>query len=154
MLERNYNMKYLKRFNESSTEDIRLNIKDILLSLEDNDIHNDIMITGMTGTSMLVTVSLLSIDLYDDQIAQNYQSKIHKPFDITDDVLSTLRHLDSYLQSEGLQLSSISFRAKDRDSDMQNGGLQNDGAKTWKEFGEYLTRWGYHQFESLVIRYK
>ena len=141
-------MKYLKRFNESSTEDIRLNIKDILLSLEDNDIHNDIMITGMTGTSMLVTVSLLSIDLYDQQ------SKFHKPFNITDDVLSTLKHLDSYLQSEGLQLSSISFRAKDRDSDMQNGGLQNDGAKTWKEFGEYLTRWGYHQFESLVIRYK
>lgn len=141
-------MKYLKRFNESNTEDIRSDIKDILLPLEDNGIHNDIMITGMTDTSMLVTVSLLSIDLYD------LQSKIHKPFNITDDVLSTLRHLDSYLQSEGLQLSSISFRAKDRDSDMQNGGLQNDGAKTWKEFGEYLTRWGYHQFESLVIRYK
>ena len=152
-------MKYLKRFNESSTEDIRLNIKDILLSLEDNGIYNDIMISlydvlKQDHKSMQIAVSLLSIDLYDDQIAQNYQSKIHKPFDITDDVLSTLRHLDSYLQSEGLQLSSISFRAKDRDSDMQNGGLQNDGAKTWEEFGEYLTRWGYHQFESLVIRYK
>ena len=141
-------MKYLKRFNESSTEDIRSDIKDILLPLEDNGIHNDIMITGMTGTSMLVTVSLLSIDLYD------LTNQNNKPFNITDNVIDTLRHLDSYLQSEGLQLSSISFRAKDRDSDMQNGGLQNDGAKTWKEFGEYLTRWGYHQFESLVIRYK
>ena len=106
------------------------------------------MITGKTGTSMLVTVSLLSIDLYD------LTNQNNKPFNITDNVIDTLRHLDSYLQSEGLKLSSISFRAKDRDSDIQNGGLQNDGAKTWREFGEYLTRWGYNQFESLVIRYK
>lgn len=141
-------MKYLKRFNESSTGDIRLDIKDILLSLEDDSIYNDIMITGRTGTSMLVTVSLLSIDLYD------LTNQNNKPFNITDNVIDTLRHLDSYLQSEGLKLSSISFRAKDRDSDIQNGGLQNDGAKTWGEFGEYLTRWGYNQFESLVIRYK
>ena len=153
MPERNYNMKYLKRFNESYTDDIRSNIKDILLPLEDNGIYNDIMISlydvlKQDHKSMQIAVSLLSIDLYDQQ------SKIHKPFNVTNDVLSTLRHLDSYLQSEGLQLSSISFRAKDRDSDMQNGGLQNDGAKTWEEFGEYLTRWGYHQFESLIIRYK
>ena len=41
-------MKYLKQFNESSTGDIRLDIKDILLSLEDDSIYNDIMITGKT----------------------------------------------------------------------------------------------------------
>lgn len=142
-------MRYLKTYqlfessiNESSIDDIRTYIKDILLSLEDDGIQNDVIIMRF-DEPLVIKVSLLSIDLYDPQ------SKIHKPFKITDNVIYTLKHIDVYLQSEGLKLSSISFRAKDR-----NGELSNDGANTWEEFGEYLTRWGYNDFEDLIIRYK
>ena len=80
-------MKYLKRFNESNTDDVIENVKDILLPI--NDMGYDVsfryyIINGDTSQLIIRVVS------WGD-----------KPLFITDEVKEEFTRMKDYLQSEG-----------------------------------------------------
>ena len=80
-------MKYLKRFNESHTDDIIENLKDILLPINDMgyDISvNNYIINGDTNQLIIRVVTY-----------------VDKPLLITDDVKEEFIRMRDYLQSEG-----------------------------------------------------
>lgn len=134
-------MKYLKSFMESVSGDIASDIKEILLDLQDGGIHSEVMIVGS-----ILSVSLLSIDLHDND-------SLNKPFSIGEDVIASISHLVSYVQSEDFRLTTVTFRAKDRDDELHNDGLNFGQGDLIENLWEYIKRLGYHEFESLVLRF-
>ena len=75
-------MKYLKRFNESNTDDVIENVKDILLPI--SDMGYDISVTGDNENLVIRVVS------WGDQSLL-----------ISDDVKEEFMRMKDYLQSEG-----------------------------------------------------
>ena len=93
-------MRYLKRFNESNTDDIIQNVKDILLPI--NDIGYDIsvkhyIINGDTNQLIIRVVS------WGD-----------KPLLITGDVKEEFIRMKDYLQSEGYDSIKAKFHLENR----------------------------------------
>ena len=80
-------MKYLKRFNESHTDDIIENLKDILLPI--NDIGYD------------VSVNHYIINGDTNQLIIRVVTYLDKPLLITDEVKEEFIRMKDYLQSEG-----------------------------------------------------
>ena len=96
MLERNYNMKYLKRFNESNTDDVIENIKDILLPVcdmgydvtvkkDENRLKVKKKSDGIDGWLMIKILS----------------NKPANTINVTSEIKSELSRLKDYLESEG-----------------------------------------------------
>jgi hypothetical protein len=80
-------MKYLKRFNESNTDDIIENVKDILLPINDmgyNVSVNHYIINGDTNQLIIRVVTY-----------------VDKPLLITDEVKEEFIRMKDYLHSEG-----------------------------------------------------
>ena len=80
-------MKYLKRFNESHTDDIIENVKDILLPINDmgyNVSVNHYIINGDTNQLIIRVVTY-----------------VDKPLLITDEVKEEFIRMKDYLESEG-----------------------------------------------------
>lgn len=138
-------MKYLKLFENFNPDEIRSNIKDILLDIEDKGIYTNVYLDIWRKTSMLnkATISISNIDL------ENTNSNSMNPFTIDNDFFTTLEHLNSYLDSEDYRLSIISFRAKDHD-----GLIQNDGCDDLDELKRLIEVWNYDSFESITLKYK
>ena len=80
-------MKYLKRFNESNTDDIIENVKDILLPI--NDMGYDI------------SVNHYIINGDTNQLIIRVVTYVDKPLLITDEVKEEFIRMKDYLQSEG-----------------------------------------------------
>ena len=80
-------MKYLKRFNESHTDDIIENVKDILLPI--NDMGYDI------------SVNHYIINGDTNQLIIRVVTYVDKPLLITDEVKEEFIRMKDYLQSEG-----------------------------------------------------
>ena len=89
-------MKYLKRFNESNTDNIISECKDILLELSDKDIKYRVY--GFNGSENGKLVDVVRIELGD-------QSKSFKLQDM--DLM--FEHLFSYIESEGFKLGKDSY---------------------------------------------
>ena len=82
-------MRYLKRFNESNTDDIIENVKDILLPIND------------MGYEISVIEGPLSTKDDESQLIIRVVSWTDKPLWITDEVKDELMRMKDYLQSEG-----------------------------------------------------
>ena len=138
-------MKYLKLFENFNTDEIRSNIKDILLDIEDKGIYTNVYLDIWKKAIMLneATILISNIDL------ENISSSSMNPFTIDNDFFTTLEHLNSYLDSEDYRLSTISFRAKDQD-----GLIQNDGCDDLDELKRLIEVWSYDSFESIKLKYK
>ena len=80
-------MKYLKRFNESNTDDIIGNVKDILLPIND------------MGYDISVSHYILNGDT--NQLIIRVVTYVDKPLLITDEVKEEFMRMKDYLQSEG-----------------------------------------------------
>ena len=100
MLERNYNMRYIKRFNESSNIDnIISECKDILLEVSDKDIKYRVY--GFKGAKVLNEETF--VDVIRVELGDQYNT-----FKIGDMGLM-FEHLFSYLESEGFSLGKNSY---------------------------------------------
>jgi hypothetical protein len=75
-------MKYLKRFNESNTDDVIENVKDILLPISDMGYE-------------------ISVTEYRSELAIRVVTWTDKPLWITDEVKEEFIRMKDYLQSEG-----------------------------------------------------
>ena len=75
-------MRYLKRFNESNTDDVIENVKDILLPI--NDVGYDV-----------------GVDKYDSKLIIRVVLWTDEPLLITDEVKEEFMRMKDYLQSEG-----------------------------------------------------
>ena len=80
-------MKYLKRFNESNTDDIIGNVKDILLPIND------------MGYDISVSHYILNGDT--NQLIIRVVTYVDKPLLITDEVKEEFIRMEDYLESEG-----------------------------------------------------
>ena len=80
-------MKYLKRFNESNTDDIIENVKDILLPIND------------MGYNVSVNHYILNGEI--NQLIIRVVTYVDKPLLITDEVKDEFMRMKDYLHSEG-----------------------------------------------------
>ena len=91
-------MKHLKRFNESSIDDIINDCKDILIDLSDNNITYKVWVSGrFSGSGSII------VDIGDDD--DNSISLMN--------MSDTFEHLISYLESFGYLFSKKSFYHED-----------------------------------------
>ena len=90
-------MKHLRKFNESSVEDIKSNIEDILSELSDRYIPVDVFL------STVVCQKVCSIQLGDEYADRDMISIV--PKDNKDEFLRVY----DYMESEGYDFSSISY---------------------------------------------
>ena len=88
-------MKYLKRFNESHTDDIIENVKDILLPI--NDMGYDI------------SVNHYIINGDTNQLIIRVVTYVDKPLLITDEVKEEFIRMKDYLQSEGYNSIEVNY---------------------------------------------
>ena len=88
-------MKYLKRFNESNTDDIIGNVKDILLPIND------------MGYDISVSHYILNGDT--NQLIIRVVTYVDKPLLITDEVKEEFIRMKDYLQSEGYNSIEVNY---------------------------------------------
>jgi hypothetical protein len=100
-------MKYLKRFNESNTEEIIENIKDILLPL--SDMGYDISVTednrNLRNNALFPKIDTLIIYIVSCVKELGSDSSLN----ITDDVKEEFIRMKDYLQSKGYNSIIVSF---------------------------------------------
>ena len=96
-------MKYLKRFNESHTDDIIENVKDILLPI--NDMGYDI------------SVNHYIINGDTNQLIIRVVTYVDKPLLITDEVKEEFIRMKDYLHSEGYDSIKAKFYLENRSQD-------------------------------------
>ena len=92
-------MKYLKRFNESNTDDIIENVKDILLPI--NDMGYDI------------SVNHYIINGDTNQLIIRVVTYVDKPLLITDEVKEEFIRMKDYLESEGYNSIEAQYYTRD-----------------------------------------
>ena len=92
-------MKYLKRFNESHTDDIIENVKDILLPI--NDMGYDI------------SVNHYIINGDTNQLIIRVVTYVDKPLLITDEVKEEFIRMKDYLESEGYNSIEAQYYTRD-----------------------------------------
>jgi hypothetical protein len=88
-------MKYLKRFNESNTDDVIENVKDILLPI--NDMGYNISVTE-----------------YRSELAIKVVSPLDKSLLMTDEVKEEFIRMKDYLESEGYDSIKVNFYMQNR----------------------------------------
>jgi hypothetical protein len=106
-------MKYLKRFNESHTDDVIENVKDILLPISDMgyDISvNHYIINGDTNQLIIRVVTY-----------------VDKPLLITDEVKDEFIRMKDYLQSEGYNSIEAQYYT-----------VSKSGGKSVEEIDEFI----------------
>ena len=100
-------MKYLKRFNESNTEELIENIKDILLPL--SDMGYDISVTednrNLRNNALFPKIDTLIIYIVSCVKELGSDSSLN----ITDDVKEEFIRMKDYLQSKGYNSIIVSF---------------------------------------------
>jgi hypothetical protein len=107
-------MKYLKRFNESNTDDVIENVKDILLPISDMgyDISvNHYVINGDTNQLIIRVVTY-----------------VDKSLVITDEVKDEFIRMRDYLQSEGYNSIEAQYYT-----------VSKSGGKSVEEIDEFIT---------------
>ena len=112
-------MKYLKRFNESHTDDIIENVKDILLPINDmgyNVSVNHYIINGDTNQLIIRVVTY-----------------VDKPLLITDEVKEEFIRMKDYLQSEGYNSIEAHYYTR------FNAVPDSPSNKDVKELDEFIT---------------
>ena len=92
-------MKYLKRFNESNTDDVIENVKDILLPI--NDMGYDI------------SVNHYIINGDTNQLIIRVVTYVDKPLLITDEVKEEFIRMKDYLESEGYNSIEAQYYTRD-----------------------------------------
>lgn len=92
-------MKYLKRFNESNTDDIIGNVKDILLPIND------------MGYDISVNHYILNGDT--NQLIIRVVTYVDKPLLITDEVKEEFIRMKDYLESEGYNSIEAQYYTRD-----------------------------------------
>ena len=92
-------MRYLKRFNESHTDDIIENVKDILLPI--NDMGYDI------------SVKHYIINGDTNQLIIRVVTYVDKPLSITDEVKEEFIRMKDYLNSEGYNSIEAQYYTRD-----------------------------------------
>jgi hypothetical protein len=114
-------MKYLKRFsetldesssNESHTDDVVENIKDILLPI--NDMGYDINVNHYIGDTIQLIIRVVTY--------------IDKPLSITDEVKDEFMRLGDYLQSEGYNSIEAQYYT-----------VSKSGGKSVEDLDEFIT---------------
>ena len=111
-------MKYLKRFNESHTDDIIENVKDILLPINDmgyNVSVNHYIINGDTNQLIIRVVTY-----------------VDKPLLITDEVKDEFMRMKDYLHSEGYNSIEANYYTR------FNAVPDSPSNKEVKEFDEFI----------------
>jgi hypothetical protein len=88
-------MKYLKRFNESNTDDVIQTVKDILLPI--SDMGYDISVTE-----------------YRSELAIKVVSPLDKSLLMTDEVKEEFIRMKDYLESEGYDSIKVNFYMQNR----------------------------------------
>ena len=88
-------MKYLKRFNESNTDDVIQTVKDILLPI--NDMGYNISVTE-----------------YRSELAIKFVSPLDKSLLMTDEVKEEFIRMKDYLESEGYDSIKTNFYTQNR----------------------------------------
>jgi len=100
-------MKYLKRFNESNTEELIENIKDILLPV--SDMGYDISVTEDNGNlrnnALFPKIDTLIIYIVSRVKELGFDSSLN----ITDELKEEFIRMKDYLQSEGYNSIIVSF---------------------------------------------
>lgn len=92
-------MRYLKRFNESSTDNIISECKDILLELSDKDIKYRVY--GFKGAKILNEETF--VDVIRVELGDQWETFKLQDMDLM------FEHLFSYLESEGFKLGKDSY---------------------------------------------
>jgi hypothetical protein len=141
-------MKYLKHFNESLDNDIRSNIKDILLEIEDKGIYSNIYCQEEdfpTGNPNYMAISITSKDLFNNHTNIWLEAT---PFMMDNDIFSSLEHLDNYLNDIGYKIHTISFKGEGVD-----GRIHQDSVGDLSELKNLIGVW-YDSFESMSLKYK
>ena len=115
-------MKYLKRFNESNTDDVILNVKDILLPI--SDMGYEISVTDDVDFNGKLTGIIIRVVTYVD-----------KPLLITDEVKDEFIRMKDYLQSEGYN----SIEAQYYLQVPFNYTVSKSGGKSVEELDKFIT---------------
>jgi hypothetical protein len=95
-------MKHLRKFNESSVEDIKSNLEDILSDFSDNYIPVEIRHTTVTKT-MAFSIAL------GDEYAETSSKRLHMISIVPKDNKDEFLRLYDYMESEGYDFSSMSY---------------------------------------------
>ena len=115
-------MKYLKRFNESNTDVVILNVKDILLPI--SDMGYEISVTDDVDFNGKLTGIIIRVVTYVD-----------KPLLITDEVKDEFIRMKDYLQSEGYN----SIEAQYYLQVPFNYTVSKSGGKSVEELDKFIT---------------
>ena len=95
-------MKHLRKFNESSVEDIKSNLEDILSDFSDNYIPVEIRHTTVTKT-MACSIAL------GDEYAETSSKRLNMISIVPKDNKDEFLRLYDYMESEGYDFSSMSY---------------------------------------------
>lgn len=95
-------MKHLRKFNESSVEDIKSNLEDILSDFSDNYIPVEIRHTTVTKT-MAFSIAL------GDEYAETSSKRLHMISIVPKDNKDEFLRIFDYMESEGYEFSSMSY---------------------------------------------
>ena len=90
-------MRYLKRFNESNTDDVIQTVKDILLPISD------------MGYEISVDEGIYYKQFSDSELVIRVVTYVDKPLLITDEVKDEFIRMKDYLQSEGYNSIEVNY---------------------------------------------
>ena len=90
-------MRYLKRFNESNTDDVIQTVKDILLPISD------------MGYEISVDEGIYYKQFSDSELVIRVVTYVDKPLLITDEVKEEFIRMKDYLQSEGYNSIEVNY---------------------------------------------
>jgi hypothetical protein len=116
-------MRYLRKYNESNTDDVIQTVKDILLPI--SDMGYDISIVGDYGWNPVKNKSLII----------RVVTYIDKPLSITDEVKDEFMRMGDYLQSEGYN----SIEAQYYLQVPFNYTVSKSGGKSVEELDKFIT---------------
>ena len=109
-------MKYLKRFNESNTDDVIENVKDILLPISD------------MGYEISVDEGIYYKQFSDSELVIRVVTYVDKPLSITDEVKEEFIRMKDYLQSEGYNSIEAQYYT-----------VSKSGGKSVEELDKFIT---------------
>ena len=109
-------MKYLKRFNESNTDDVIQTVKDILLPISD------------MGYEISVDEGIYYKQFSDSELVIRVVTYVDKPLSITDEVKEEFIRMKDYLQSEGYNSIEAQYYT-----------VSKSGGKSVEELDKFIT---------------
>ena len=109
-------MKYLKRFNESNTDDVTQTVKDILLPISD------------MGYEISVDEGIYYKQFSDSELVIRVVTYVDKPLLITDEVKDEFIRMKDYLNSEGYNSIEAQYYT-----------VSKSGGKSVEELDKFIT---------------